>query len=63
MLTLFALLAVLGFVVLAAAMAVAFMVAVAIAAAAAAVFGVVLRIIAFGLLALLRVRRPRPDSH
>lgn len=70
MLTLFVLLAVLGFVVLAAAMVLAFVVAAAMATAAAVVLGVVLRIIAFGLLALLSARPPRttsdqwqPDSH
>jgi hypothetical protein len=63
-LTVLVLLALLGFVALAAVVVLAFMLAVAMAAVAAAVFGVVLRIIAFGLLALLSAvaRKPR-EAH
>jgi len=43
-------------------MVLAFMVAAAMAAVAAAIVGVVLRIIAFGLLALLSARHPRTTS-
>jgi len=61
-LTVLVLLALLGFAVIAAAMVLAFMVAAAMVAVAAAIVGVVLRIIAFGLLALLSARHPRTTS-